>query len=100
MIFPPSESWTHPPTSKLISDFCNFAKPVYYNISLPTLLNCKTLCFCQTLQDLEKKKKKLTVYEVLRNETLDYVDSIFKYVSLLSIVYARVRLDLLHCNIL
>lgn len=32
----------------------------------------------QTLQDMEKKKKKLTVYEVLRNETIDYVDSVFR----------------------
>ena len=33
----------------------------------------------QKLQEMGSKKKKLTVYEVLRNETIDLLDNLFRY---------------------
>ncbi len=35
----------------------------------------------QTLQEMGKRKKKLTVYEVLRNDTVDFMDKVFRYNS-------------------
>ncbi len=46
----------------------------------------------QKLQRANKRKKKLTVYEVLRNETIDVMDASFRCVDVL-------KSEVLHVNL-
>lgn len=52
-------------------------KPGTYTVK-PNEKEKKNILFFQRLQEEGKKKKKLSPYEKLRNETTDFFDSLFR----------------------